>query len=204
MKRAAGRGKTVSTRALELVNARSETVPNTPLSAGGDHDQYELLYRRYHPRVLRVCRLMLNDMAEADEVTQEVFFKAFRAHKTGTAPDNWTSWLVKIAVNACRDRHRSGMWRWWRGSQVEFDEMVHGGQSGSIEEQTIRREQYENVWRQFRHLSARQRQVFTLRCIEQWSTEEVADELGLTLSAVKVHLFRAIRALRKALAKESQ
>jgi len=55
------------------------------------------------------------------------------------------------------------------------------------------------VWEEFRRLSARQQEVFTLRQLEGWSTEEVAASLGLSPGSVKRHLYRAVHGLRAAL-----
>ncbi len=67
------------------------------------------------------------------------------------------------------------------------------------EEQSVSREQREQIWRLFRGLSPRQQEVFALRYVEEWSAEEVAQMLGVTPGSVKRHLFRAVRHLRKAL-----
>ena len=64
----------------------------------------------------------------------------------------------------------------------------------AIGEETRRR-----IWLAFRGLPGRQREVFVLRHVEEWSTEEVASALGLSPGSVKRHLFRAIRRLRQTL-----
>jgi len=60
-------------------------------------------------------------------------------------------------------------------------------------------EERRRIWHVFRRLSPRQQEVFVLRQVEGWSTDEVADSLGLTSGSVKRHLFRAIHQLRAAL-----
>lgn len=61
----------------------------------------------------------------------------------------------------------------------------------------------EHIWGAFRHLSQRQREVFVLRHLEDWSTQDVAEALGLSTGSVKRHLFRAVERLRKGLVEHS-
>ncbi len=68
------------------------------------------------------------------------------------------------------------------------------------EQVAIGRETQERIWRAFRELSGRQREVFVLRQLEGWSTEAVATALGLREGSVKSHLFRAMSHLRAAAA----
>lgn len=167
-----------------------------------EHDDFRDLYAEHQARVLRICRLMLADADEAQEVAQEIFLKAFRFYRSGQRPEAWNKWLVTVAVNACRDRLRSSWWRRWRGRTEEFDEFKDPGHGHhSAEDAAVQRETQRLVWEQFGRLSPRQREIFTLRHFEGWSTEEVAAHLGLSQGSVKQHLFRAVRELRKGMAK---
>src|SRR5262249_53977253 len=74
----------------------------------------EALYREHGARVLRLTRLLLDDRQEAQDVAQEVFLKLVRAYPGADRSMRWGPWLTKVTVNACRDRRRSGWWRWWR------------------------------------------------------------------------------------------
>jgi RNA polymerase sigma-70 factor (ECF subfamily) len=167
-----------------------------------EHEDFRDLYGGHRARILRLCRLMLTDADEAEEVAQEVFLKAFRFYRSGRRPDAWDKWLVTVAVNACRDKLRSSWWKRWRGGTEQFDEFkdterVHH----SAEDSASQRETQRLVWKVFGKLSARQREIFALRHFEGWSTEEVALHLGLSQGSVKQHLFRAVRELRKGIAK---
>jgi RNA polymerase sigma-70 factor, ECF subfamily len=168
-----------------------------------EHDDFRDLYAEHQTRVLRLCRLMLSDADEAEEVAQEIFLKAFRFHRTREHPESWSKWLATVTINACRDRRRSSWWKRWRGRTEEFDEFK-GATPGhrSAEEIALQRETQSLVWKHFSKLSARQKEIFALRHFEGWSTEEVAAHMGLTAGSVKTHLFRAVRELRKGIGKE--
>ncbi len=160
---------------------------------------YEQLYRAHHARILQLCRLWLNDSHEAEDATQEVFLKLFQASSVQDQSFAWRAWLTRVALNTCRDRRRSSWWKWWREKPVGFEEMPLPSRDPTPEEETVSREEREQIWRLFRGLSVRQQEVFALRYVEEWSVEEVAQTLGVTPGSVKQHLFRAVRHLRKAL-----
>jgi RNA polymerase sigma-70 factor (ECF subfamily) len=164
-------------------------------------NSYEDLYLGQHSRIVRLCRTILADPDEADEVAQEVFMKALRQHRSGDYPRSWNAWLTRVAVNACRDRQRSWWWKWSRRS-VDLDDIQLPTRE-TPEEISSNREQVARIWNLFRKLPPRQREVFALRHIEGWSTEEVAKTLNLSPGSVKLHLFRAVHALRSAIGGES-
>ena len=167
-----------------------------PFAGKADYDR---LYREQRQRVLRLCRLLLSDPEEAEEVAQEVFLRAFRRWRTEGEPESWSRWLARVAVNACRDRYRSAWWRWGRGRTEELSQAEHSGAAELPEQHLIRREQCERIWQRFQKLSHRQQEIFVLRHLEGWSTAEVSDLLGVTAGAVKRHLFRAVHRLRGAI-----
>ena len=170
--------------------------------------RYEELYRLHHPRVVRLCRLLLADPHEAEDVAQEVFVKLLRASKTETRPIAWEPWLTRVTLNACRDRRRSGWWKWRRAPR-------HGADADGLsvpdrpspgptpEEEALSREARRRIWQAFRELPSRQQEVFALRYVEGWSTEAVADALGLSTGSVKRHLFRAVHRLRAVIGGEA-
>ena len=165
-----------------------------PAAAGQlDHDA---LYRAQHGRVLSLCRLLLADRHEAEEVCHEAFVKLFEQRELPPAPERW---LTRVAVNACRDRRRAGWWRRWREHGEELVEADHPARGPTPEEAALGLEERRRIWHVFRRLSPRQQEVFALRQIEGWSTDEVAETLGLSGGSVKRHLFRAIHQLRAAL-----
>jgi RNA polymerase sigma factor (sigma-70 family) len=65
------------------------------------------------------------------------------------------------------------------------------------------RETRERIWQAFRELPPRQQEVFALRYLEGWSTEAVANALGLSTGSVKQHLFRAVHRLRAVIGEEA-
>jgi len=162
---------------------------------------YEDLYAAHYGEVLRLCRLLLANHHDAEEVAQEVFLKVYQKYQNMNQTQfmMWRPWLVRVSVNACRDRRRSRWWKWWRGSNEEYQEANYPSSSKTPEETLLGRETQGRIWRAFQGLSARQQEVFVLRYIDEWSTQEVAEMLGITKGSVKRYLFRAVRHLRSTL-----
>lgn len=159
---------------------------------------YDQLYRLHQGRVLRICRLLLRDRAEAEDVTQEVFVAALREWNGRQRPMAWGAWLARVAVNACHRRRRSKWWQWWRGAVDPFPEADFPAE-GDPEERAVSSQQRQAILDVFQGLSLRQQEVFVLRHVEGWSTRDVGDALGIDTGTVKRHLFRANQAFRRAL-----
>jgi RNA polymerase sigma-70 factor (ECF subfamily) len=113
---------------------------------------------------------------------------------------------MQIAVNAVRKSARNRRLQFWRQVQHSaVDPSIIGDQLPdrgiSPETSTLIREQVQAVWEATTDLSERQRTVFLLRFMEDMNILEIAEATGLTENAVNVHLFRAVRAVRKAMRK---
>jgi RNA polymerase sigma-70 factor (ECF subfamily) len=162
---------------------------------------YEALYAAHYGEVLRLCRLLLGNHHDGEEVAQEVFLKAHQKQQTmdGTELMLWRPWLVRVTINACRDRRRSGWWKWFHNPSEEYQEADYPSSSRTPEQALLSRETEGHIWRAFQKLSSRQQEVFALRYVDEWSTEEVAEMLGITTGSVKRYLFRAVHHLRRAL-----
>ena len=152
----------------------------------------------HYPRVLQLCRFLLVDPQEAEEIAQEVFLNLVRAQPTQMDIRSWEAWFTRVTVNACRNRRRSWWWRWWRDEHVEYQEEQIRSAGDTPEEDVCRREERERLWQALQALSRRQREVFTLN-LEGWSQRMTAEILGISVGSVKRHLFHAIRHLRRQL-----
>lgn len=164
---------------------------------GADRD--EALVGAHYERLRRLSELLLGDREEAKEVVQDVFMKAHQATVHWQAPTDWAAWLTQVTINACRDRRRSGWWIRFRRSSDTLEDLPLAVREPSPMATAIDRDTQRRIWQAFRRLPDRQREVFVLRYLEEWSTDEVAKGLRLSPGSVKRHLFRAIRRLRAAL-----
>jgi RNA polymerase sigma factor (sigma-70 family) len=139
-----------------------------------DQPGHEALVDGHRGRLLRLCQLLLSDREEASDVVQEVFIQAYEAQTQARAPSDWAAWLMRVAVNACRDRHRAGWWTRFRRSSARIEDTRLVAGDASPADRMLSEETRRQLWLAFRKLPDRQREVFALRYIEDLSTAEVA------------------------------
>jgi RNA polymerase sigma-70 factor (ECF subfamily) len=158
-----------------------------------------MLVSAHYGRLRRLCRLLLRDTEEAEDVVQDVFLKAHEAARFGRPPMDWGAWLTRVTVNACRDRRRAGGWMRFRFWSTQMDDVALAAETLAPADVAVAAETRRRIWEAFRVLPRRQQEVFALRYIEEQSTDDVAAALGLSPGSVKRHLYRAVRHLRRAL-----
>ena len=184
------------------VMAERLAVNAPPEVRTGDFDAW---MRSEQLRVYRISLRMLGDADEAETVTQDVFFKAYRVlSDANSAPVlDQGRWIARITVNACLDRLRSRSWKFWRRRPAAEDEQLILAMTPSGGVRPDDAIYGEEIGRRLREalgkLSARQRAVFTLRHYEEMSLEEMVDALGLDVGTVKAHMSRALAKLREEL-----
>jgi len=105
---------------------------------------YDDLHRAHRQRVTRLCRVLLADPDEAADTVQDVFTRLHEQLAIETRTMDWGAWLTRVAVNACRDRRRSGWWRWWR--ERGTDDSALPGTLRTPEDEIIGRETQGRVW----------------------------------------------------------
>jgi RNA polymerase sigma-70 factor, ECF subfamily len=167
----------------------------------GDKALYELLMRRHNQRLYRVARAILRDDAEAEDVMQDAYVRAYQNLASFEGRAKFATWLTRIAVHEALARLRK---------RQRFQAVDISGDSSPVmnlavsrernpEQQTYGREVGGLLEKAVLSLSEDYRLVFTMRDIEGLSTEETATCLELTQDNVKVRLHRAHAALRKQL-----
>ena len=72
----------------------------------GDLKAYDILMQKYEKKVYNLCYRMVNNAEDAADLAQEVFLKAYRALTDFRGQSAFSTWLYRIAVNACRDELR--------------------------------------------------------------------------------------------------
>ncbi len=168
----------------------------------GDQAAYAQLVEEYAGRVYRLALRMLGNEADAEDVLQETFMSAFKSIDRFEARSSLGTWLYRIATNAALMRLRRK-----EPEQVSVDEPVEGEDGDLIprqffdfcclpEDDLLRDEALQEMMQAVEELPETLRSVFVLREMEGLSTEETADMLGLSVSAVKSRLMRARLKLR--------
>lgn len=164
----------------------------------GDLASFEVIMRRYNQRLFRVVRSILGNDAEAEDVVQEAYVRAFEHLGQFEGRSQFSTWLTRIAVHEAAARRRKH--RRMRFVDLRDAEALHmapiSDDRGAHEELDAR--ELGDILRQvIDELPAGLRTVFTLRLVEGLDTDEAAECLGLTPSNVKVRLHRARSLLRR-------
>jgi RNA polymerase sigma-70 factor (ECF subfamily) len=157
----------------------------------GEVALFELIMRRYNQRLFRIARSILGDKAEAEDVVQEAYVRAFKNLRQYQARARFATWLTKIAVYeaSARRRKRRGL-QLIEPAESESSFMVQSNPDGVVE--AVSRKELNGVLKAaVEALPVELRVVFTMREVEQLSTDETAECLELTPSNVKVRLHRA-------------
>jgi RNA polymerase sigma-70 factor (ECF subfamily) len=163
---------------------------------------FDGVVRRYWPRVLRFLLAAVHDPDVAETLTQDCFLKAYRNRASFRGDSGLNTWLITIAVNLVRDQARTRRFQFWRKAErTAVDSSLIGewlpDRNISPEQKALINEEVQAVWDATENLSDKQRTVFLLRFVEDLDILEIAEATGLSESAVNVHLFRAVRAVRK-------
>jgi RNA polymerase sigma-70 factor, ECF subfamily len=172
----------------------------------GDRDLYHRLIQPYELSVYRMAMSFVKNETEAEDVAQEAFLKALHNLANFRAESKFSTWLISITLNEAR--------RWLRRQRTVRmesldDPLEEGGKvspallrdwreipSEALELKEVRALLQEAIG----HLSPIYREVLVMRDIEEFSIEETAGALAISISSVKVRLHRARIMLQKELA----
>ena len=170
-----------------------------PLSKEGDEEAFGEFVRRHTATVHRWMARAVGEQ-EADDLTQEVFLKAYRglSHFRGEAPPR--AWLASIADNAVKNRYRArGRFRRiFAGAGEDTPEPVQGGRTPEEDARAAESGRY--VTEALKLLPAEYRMPVVLRDLEEWSYEEISTSLSLPVGTVKSRISRGRGQLRSLLA----
>ncbi|RWM15117.1 MAG: RNA polymerase sigma factor [Mesorhizobium sp.] len=175
---------------------------------GGDN-AVRLLVKRNNRRLFRVARAVMRDDAEAEDIVQETYVSAFTKLDSFRGNSRFSTWLTRIALNEALGRVRK------RRPSAELAELdiCDGVNGGSVimfptslkppgADAELARKQVRNMLEKaVDDLPDPFRLVFTLRDIEEMSTEDTANQLMLKPETVKTRLHRARRLMRLAVEK---
>jgi RNA polymerase sigma-70 factor (ECF subfamily) len=170
----------------------------------GDISAFETLVSRYEHKIFRLTQNITQNREDAEDAMQEAFLKAYEHLSEFQGNSRFYTWLVRIAVNQALMKLRKR-----RPNQVSLDEEVDTGEDmvtrevedwgPSPEERYEQTELAQILSTVVGELEPGFRIVFQLRDIEELSTEETAEALGLSVPAVKSRLLRARLKLRQKL-----
>lgn len=174
----------------------------------GDPAAFTALVNQYERKIYRLAKHITQNDEDAEDVLQETFLKAYEHLGGFQGNSKFYTWIVRIAVNEALMKLRKRK----ADRTVPLDEPVDTGEEMVAREiavwednpeQRYSREELQDILdRAVETLKPDFRTVFILRDIEELSTEETAETLGISIPAVKSRLLRARLALREKLTRQ--
>ncbi|MDQ3804639.1 MAG: RNA polymerase sigma factor [Acidobacteriota bacterium] len=183
--------------AAEPKPSRSADFELAQRAAAGDADAFEQLYRLHHRRVYSLCMRMMQNEAEAEDLTQEVFVQLLRKAGMFRGDSAFTTWLHRLTVNQVLMYFRKKGVRLERTTEDgEMPEQVVKGTEKAARMPVVDRIALD---RAVAKLPPGYRAVFLLHDVEGYEHEEIAKALGIAAGTSKSQLHKARMKLRNIL-----
>ena len=182
----------------EFDTARSESHETilVRMAKAGDREAFCRLVEFYQKSIFRLVYYRTYSQMDAEDLTQEIFLKAFEKLSNLRETRHFRQWLFKIALNRVRDYKRKMRMPIFSGSDTgnEAEEQIHEEVCYNPDAHvSLNRVEF---WAQLRtflkKLSRWEREIFLLRFVDELHISEIAEVLKKSESTVKTHLYRAI------------
>ena len=168
----------------------------------GDMRAFQMLVQQYQKQIYGYAYHLSGCHEDAEDISQEVFVKAYDSIKSIREPEYFKAWLYRIAKNTWINEGRKKNMK-IKKQQISID---HYDGDFPVQSESNPEFQTEQAQMQFRIkaalncLSPKERAVFTLKHFQDLKIKEVAETLNLSTGTVKSLIFRAVRKLQKELA----
>jgi RNA polymerase sigma-70 factor (ECF subfamily) len=170
----------------------------------GERGAFDLLVLRYQHKVIKLVARLLRDPAEAEDVAQEAFVKAYRALASFRGDSAFYTWLYRIAVNTARNAMASRQRR-----PLDYEAELSDSEQSNVESRlrhsdtpeasVLSEEIRETVNRAVSDLPEDLRTAIILREVEGLSYEEIAAAMDCPVGTVRSRIFRAREAIDRSL-----
>jgi RNA polymerase sigma-70 factor (ECF subfamily) len=171
------------------------------LAAAGDRSAFERVYRAHCDRVYSVCVRMTADAAQAEELTQDTFVRAWAKMGQFRGESSFSTWLHRLAVNVVLNAHKGEGRKRRLISMTENEDDDDAGNVGAtlMAPSHFAPGEWMDIEAAIASLPPGARRVFVLHDVEGYRHEEIGTMLGITSGGSKAQLHRARMLLREAL-----
>ncbi len=171
-------------------------------SAGGDGEAFRLLVLRWERPLYAFLHRMTGSREDAQDLGQETFLRLHRQAERYRAEGRFKSWLFRIAGNLARSRARRRKILTWVGLDGAAQDVPI--EHEAVDERLEREDRKRVVREALAGLPDRQREAVILRRWEEMSPPEIAETMGISVSAVDALLHRAAGTLRRTLSRKEE
>ena len=165
--------------------------------ATGDHKAFQILVQRMGGKVFGFCCRLMAERERGEEMTQETWMRVIEKSPTYSPNGSASSWILTIARNLCLNELRDFSKEVLEIESQESNLDKSPADSESAEELLVKFQNQSLLRRAIDELPEQQRVVLTIHLVEEISDAEIAQQLNLSISAVKSLLFRARENLSK-------
>ncbi|MBU4376626.1 MAG: RNA polymerase sigma factor [Candidatus Omnitrophica bacterium] len=170
-------------------------------AAGGDIEAFEDIYRSFSGFVYNVALGITRDRSDAEEVTQDVFIKAYRGLRGFRFGSSLKTWIYRIAANEALNRYNKSKKE--QSRRLNYDDNIEAEPAaGSGREEIMQSDSEKRFAALLEKLDQNQRACLVLREIEGLSYKDIADVLRIPVNTVRSRLKRARQALLEKARKE--
>jgi RNA polymerase sigma-70 factor (ECF subfamily) len=171
------------------------------LAREGDGNAFGKLVELHQEEIFRLVFFRTRSKIDSEDLTQDIFMSALKYLPQLKDSDKFRPWLYKIALNRVHDFHRKNRFLAYFGITEHNEETdvadVEPHLNPGALDMVIKREFWLHVKRLSKRFSRMEREVFFLRFADDLNLREIAQALGRSESAVKTHLYRAIRKFKE-------
>ena len=160
-------------------------------------ESFEEVMRHYTPMIYRIAFTRVGNAADAEDISQNVFVRYFRADITFESEEHRKAWLLRCAVN-CANSFSSSAWNRHKADVEDMEQLMY---EGSVEAEAEKNETRESVLGAVMRLQPKYRTVIYLFYFEDLSTAQIAEITKTRESTVRSQLSRAREQLKRILRK---
>lgn len=175
----------------------SETIQLVEAAKNSNTAAFHRLISLHHQRVYKMVFYRVRSTMDAEDLTQEIFLKAYRHLPGLRSPKKFKSWLYSIAINRVRDFIRKKRFRsLFLGKPIDDEfQMPADDHEGAVnaEERMVKQAFWQKVGNILDKMSKMEREVFMLRFFDQLGIADISAALKKSESTVKTHLYRALK-----------
>ena len=167
----------------------------------GSRSAFAQLADQFQAEVFRMVYYRIRSRADAEDIAQDVFLKAYQKISSVKDASRFRGWLFSITLNRIRDFQRKKRFRSLFKVDDENIEYQSPAETATDQPEALDHVLREDFWRQIRlilnKLSKMEREVFLLRFFDHLNINEIAGALKKNESTIKTHLYRALAKFKK-------
>lgn len=191
--------------AIKISDYTNHTIPENDVIKrilSGEKELYEILLRRNNQKLYRIIRSYINDQNEIEDLMQNTYLKAYEKLFQFKFKSSFSTWLIRIAINESlariKEKGRIRAINLQTGDEYQVFEIPDTEQLNP-ENKIIMNEEKQLLENAIDSLDSKYKSVYVLSEIEEMTMKEISQCTGLSVSNVKVRLFRAKTMLKEKL-----